>query len=361
MYIRLFIIFMLFGFFTGFKKKDKQIKAAIPINTVSKNLIIITIDGFRWQEVFKGADSIILADINSTTDTALAKLIYWNNNTEARRKMLMPFIWNVVAQNGQLIGNREYGSQMNVANFWSVSYPGYNEMFTGNTDFTIFSNAKKQNKNKNVFAFLNEKEEFKGKIAAFTSWDVLPYVLNETKSNFTINAGNEVICDNNITLNEEKINILQSKKSIYENTRNDALTFFAAKEYLQKNQPRVLYIGLGECDEYAHSNKYDMYLEKARQADRMIAELWYYIQTNKNYKDSTTLIITTDHGRGNSSNNWNSHGLFSKGSSQTWLAALGPGINALGEVKEAQQIYTKQVPQTIAKTLGQSFTLSMLK
>jgi arylsulfatase A-like enzyme len=138
-------------------------------------------------------------------------------------------------------------------------------------------------------------------------------------------------------------------------TRHDALTFEATKEYLKKNNPKVLYLGLGETDEFAHQGRYDLYLHQANSFDKIIAELWHWVQTTPGYKDNTTFIITTDHGRGKKSGKWGKHGYFTGGSSQTWLAVIGPGIQPLGEIKEGQQIYQKQLAQTIALLLGEKF------
>jgi hypothetical protein len=87
----------------------------------------------------------------------------------------------------------------------------------------------------------------------------------------------------------------------------------------------------------------------------MIAELWHWVQTTPGYKDNTTLIITTDHGRGRKNSRWSEHGSFIKGSSETWLAMIGPGIKPLGEIKEEQQLYQQQLAQTIAAILGEYF------
>jgi arylsulfatase A-like enzyme len=87
----------------------------------------------------------------------------------------------------------------------------------------------------------------------------------------------------------------------------------------------------------------------------MLAELWHWVQTTPGYKDNTTFIITTDHGRGKKPGRWTKHGFFTNGSSQTWLAVLGPGIQPLGEIKEHQQIYQKQLAQTIAVFMGEKF------
>lgn len=66
----------------------------------TKNIIIITTDGFRWQEVFRGADSTILHNTHQVKDTALMCAQYWDDNVIERRKKLMPFFWNVIAKQG---------------------------------------------------------------------------------------------------------------------------------------------------------------------------------------------------------------------------------------------------------------------
>ena len=87
----------------------------------------------------------------------------------------------------------------------------------------------------------------------------------------------------------------------------------------------------------------------------MIAELWHWIQTTPGYKDNTTILITTDHGRGSKDSKWTSHGTFIKGSAQTWLAMIGAGIEPLGEIKEDQQFYQQQIAETIAELVGEKF------
>ncbi len=319
------------------------------------NVFIITTDGFRWQEVFTGADSTLINDSEFTPGTEMMKQLFWGASPEARREKLMPFFWNVLAKKGQLYGNRSYDNKVDVDNVHSLSYPGYNEIFTGNTDAFISSNHKHYNPNINVLEYLNSKEEFKGKVAAFTSWDVFPYILNEKRSGLVVNSGYENMHTDNSSVqaitNRVQDEAVQEKKA----TRYDMLTFITAKEYIQQHQPRVVYLGLGETDEFAHDGRYDLYLQQANTIDRMIAELWHWVQTTPGYKDNTTFIITTDHGRGKKTNKWTSHGALIRGSSQVWLAAIGPGIEPMGEMKDNQQLYQKQLAQTIASLLGENF------
>jgi hypothetical protein len=322
----------------------------------SGNIVIITLDGFRWQEIFTGADSVLINNEKYTPDAATMKMLYWSPDTEGRRKKLLPFFWNVIATKGQLYGNRNYDNKVNTSNIYSISYPGYNEMLTGNTDITVFSNRKNLNPNINVLEYLNTKEQFRGKVAAFTSWDVFPYILNKERSGITLNSGYENMNEDDNNAEQQLINKVQGE-AVHDKkaTRHDELTFLTAREYIQQHQPKVIYLGLGETDEAAHDARYDLYLEKAADADRMIAQLWHIVQTTPGYKDNTTFIITTDHGRGKKTRSWSEHGAFINGSSQTWLAVMGPAITPIGEVKEDQQIYQKQVAQTIAALLGEKF------
>lgn len=320
------------------------------------NLIIITIDGFRWQEIFTGADPSLINNMHYTPDTATMKMLYWADGEKERRQQLMPFFWNIMAKKGQLYGNRQEGNKVNTANIYNFSYPGYNEILTGNTDLLVASNKRKLNSNVNVLEYLNTKEEFKGKVVAFTSWDVFPYILNEERSGMLVNSGYENMGNANISNKQQLIDKVQAE-AVYNKggTRHDQLTFLTAKEYLQQHRPRVLFLGLGETDEYAHSRRYDLYLEQANKIDRMLAELWHWIQTTSGYKDNTTILITTDHGRGSRTDKWSSHSSFIRGSSQTWLALLGPSVEPLGEIKDNQQLYQQQIAGMIAELVGEEF------
>lgn len=321
----------------------------------SHNLFIITIDGFRWQEIFTGADESLISDEKYTPDTATMKMLYWDKDPGRRRQKLMPFFWNILASRGQLYGNRNFKNKVNTANLYRCSYPGYHEIFTGRTDILISSNKKIKNGSINVLEYLDSQESFKGKVVAFTSWDVFPYILNEERNGLLVNSGYEEMTGP-LTEKQRLINTVQTDAVTDKGqTRYDQLTFFTAKEYIQQHQPRVVYLGLGETDEYAHQGRYDLYLEQANKIDRMIAELWHWIQTTPGYKDNTTVLITTDHGRGSRDSKWTSHSAFIRGSSQTWLAMLGPGVEPLGEMKENQQFYQQQIAQTIAKLVGEDF------
>lgn len=317
----------------------------------TRHLFIITIDGFRWQEIFTGADPQLIANTEYVRDTALTRQLYWDSTAELRRSRLMPFFWSTIAKNGQLYGNRLYHNNVNVKNLYKISYPGYNEIFTGHTDAFISPNLAINNKNANVLEYLDHTGVYHGKVAVFTSWNVFPYILNETRSGLAINSGYQPLNEAGDTA-AGWIDSLQATMPP-SHTRYDQLTYLSARDYIGRHHPSVLFLGLGETDEVAHAGRYDLYLQHAADIDRMIAELWYAVQTDPYYKDSTTFLITTDHGRGWKPNKWTTHGFWAKGSGDIWLAMLGPDIFPEGELKTPGQVYQRQLAATIAFLLGE--------
>jgi bisphosphoglycerate-independent phosphoglycerate mutase (AlkP superfamily) len=126
-------------------------------------------------------------------------------------------------------------------------------------------------------------------------------------------------------------------------------------EYVQKSHPRVLFVGYGETDNWAHSGRYDLVLESAHQFDRFTEELWNTMQSIPEYRGQTTFIITTDHGRGSGPAEWKEHGVDQKGSENIWIAVLGPDTPALGERTNISPVTQAQIAATVAAFLGQDF------
>lgn len=321
------------------------------------NIVLITLDGLRWQELFGGAvDSMMLNEKLVKDPEALMAKFSAPNREEARKK-LMPWFWNTLAKEGQLYGNRWLGNKMNCTNRFWFSYPGYSEILTGYSDPVIDTNDKKYNPNKTILEWLHEKPEFSGKVAAFCSWDVFPFIINDQRSKIPVNAGFRKAKDTYLTYTEQLLNDLQDQiPSPWSSVRLDAFTHNYMLEYMKKHHPRVIYISYGETDDFAHDGRYDHYLNSAHQTDKWIQALWEFLQADSFYKNKTTLVITTDHGRGNSPmTEWKSHGTIYKGSDEIWAAALGPNVPALGEVAKKEQLAQDQIARTVAKMLGYDY------
>ena len=324
------------------------------------NVVIVTLDGLRWQEIFNGADSIIMNDKAYDGDIDYIKTNYWSTDINQRRNKLTPFIWNTVANKGVVIGNRNFGANMNVSNKYQFSYPGYSEIFTGFADDSVNSNDKVLNKNINVLEYLNGIPNYKNKVAAFSTWDVFPYILNEKRSGVYVNADVDTLTFKEATLT--MLNEMQFLTAKPINVRPDLLTYFTAKEYLKAYHPNVLYISFDETDDFAHAGMYDQYLKSLHAEDAMISNLWNTLQSISQYKNNTTLIITCDHGRGGSGKStWKNHGQEVKESSEIWLAAMGNGIVSKGEIKQPIQLYQNQIASTVAKLMGTTFNAKNAK
>ncbi len=323
----------------------------------TENIFLITLDGLRWQELYGGADSTLIGDEDYVKNVEALKSDFWSDNQEERKLKLMPFFWTEIAKNGQLYGNRWKESKVNCTNKMWFSYPGYNEILTGFADDkNIDSNKKIPNPNTTVLEFMNQQEGYQNKVAAFGSWDVFPYIINEERSNISVNAGFEKSEDQPLSDREIFLNKLQDEiPSPWGGVRLDAFTHHFAMEYIQKHQPKLLYIAYGETDDFAHDGRYDHYLNSTRQTDEFIKSLWHYIQSTEQYRDKTTLIITTDHGRGTiPKETWKSHGTKIKEADQIWIAALGPDTKPLGDNIKGQ-FYQNQIATTVAKLLGFNF------
>jgi hypothetical protein len=322
----------------------------------SPNIFIITTDGFRWQEIFNGADPLIINNPAFVKDTALLKDMYWDDDVNERRKMLMPFVWKTLLKKGSLYGNRNYENKVTMSNAYRFSYAGYNEILTGYADPAIITNSKKWNNNETLLEFLNKQPEYKNKVAAFTSWNLFEYILNKKQGTFYLNSGYQSISNDTLTATELLVNAVQTNAvDNTQHTRNDMLTFVSAKEYIQTRHPKVVFISLGETDEYAHGGHYDGYLQSAHLFDEYLAQLWYLVNNDPFYKNNTGFIITTDHGRGQKAASWIRHGLFTPGSSNAWLMTLGNLFEAKGEVKKKSEIFTEQLAKTITGLLGYQF------
>ena len=325
----------------------------------AENIIIITTDGLRWQEVFGGMDSAIANNkkFNQDDSTVIYKK-YWAANPIERRKKFLPFLWSIIDKNGQIYGNRNLGNKIDNANPYWFSYPGYNEIFTGYPDTAINSNSFPPNPNTTLLEFLNNQSKYKNKVAAFGAWDAFDRILNQERSKIPVYSAFDLLGGINPTATEKTINAMakDSYKPFGDEEVLDVFTHYGALNYLQTKKPKVLYISYGETDEWAHSGQYRDYLNAANQVDKWIQDIWNYVQSDPFYKNKTAIFITTDHGRGDAKKEeWTSHNNKITDSYQIWMAAMGPGIKPKGEVKTYQQLYQKQFAQTMAFLLGLTF------
>ena len=327
--------------------------------TRTENLILVTIDGFRWQEVFGGMDSAVANQKRyHRGDSAYLYDKYWSPDVKVRRERLMPFVWSTMAGSGQIHGNRRLESNVDVANPYWFSYPGYNEIFTGYPDTAVNSNSYPNNPHTNFMEFLNRQPGYEGKVAAFGAWQAFTRILNAPRAGLPMvfafdDCGGAAPTTSEVLINKMRTDAYRPWGA---DECFDVFSFYAAAEHLKTRRPRVLWIGFGETDEWAHAEDYRAYLDAAHQTDQWLRDLWQFVQSDSGYRDKTALFVTVDHGRGDrQKEQWTGHGQSVLDSHEIWFGILGPDIKPKGEARGTEQIYASQFAQTIASILGCTF------
>jgi hypothetical protein len=310
----------------------------------TKHILFVMTDGLRWQEVFGGADASLMDKGKSAIP----------------REALMPFLWSVVAKQGQIFGNRNAGSDAYVTNHFFFSYPGYSETLCGFADPRVASNDKIPNPNVTVLEWLHKKPDYQGQIAAFGAWDVFPFIFNAERAGFPVNAGYDPFTSIPGTprlglLNLDLLNRLKAETPrVWEDEPFDFMPFHTALEYLRARKPKILYLSLGETDEWAHAGNYAEYLKATRRVDDYVRELWEMVQSMPEYRGNTTLIFSPDHGRGEGAA-WKNHGEKVPDSKYIWMAFLGPDTRGLGERTQIPAVTQSQIAATLAALLGEDY------
>lgn len=324
-------------------------------NRVVENVILVTLDGLRGEEVFTGAEERLMIKECGVKNVEACKEQFWRESAIERRQTLMPFLWHMIQeQGGWIAGSGDDGSLVKVSNGRYFSYPGYNEILSGFADPWVNSNEKRYNRNVTVLEWLFQKEEFQKRIAVYGSWDVFPYIVNDRRSGIPVNAGWMELTVGTPGKVEAANFIARNLFHEFEGVRYDSITILGATEEIKINQPRVLFVSLGETDDWAHAGRYDNYLLTAQQNDRFLKELWDTIESIDSYRGKTLFLVTTDHGRGSGPEGWKSHNMFLPGSERIWIAAFGVPLRRSGIDQDGR--YTQsQVAATIAASLGYDF------
>jgi hypothetical protein len=326
------------------------LSAPVLAEAAERRLVLVTLDGLHWTEVFRGADPDRVADkaFVHETDDVKGRFV----TPPDRAKALMPFLHEVVAKQGVLLGDRANGSCAAVSNDQWFSYPGYNEILTGKPDPKINTNEFGPNPNVTFLEWLNRRPGFKGKVQVTASWDHYEDIVNAPRSGVKVSDGWD---DLPATTPEEArlAEFARWSPRLWATVRNDAITHGYALETLKREKPRVLYVAYGETDDFAHEGRYDLTLDAARRADGYIAEIWKTLQADPVYRGVTTLIVTTDHGRGEGPGEaWKHHGKPAhKGSDAVWIGVIGPDV--LPGAKPKDCVSSSQIAATALRVLGE--------
>jgi Type I phosphodiesterase / nucleotide pyrophosphatase len=324
----------------------------------TQNVVLIVSDGLRWQEVFQGADPLLLDAKNGGNWVADAELKkrYWRDSAQERRQLLMPFIWGTVARQGQIFGNRTQGSDAHVTNGMAFSYPGYNEMSVGYPNPAIDTNEFGPNPNPSVFEWLNKSPELTGHVAIYGTWHNFIDIFNQPRSHLVVQAGwNAAPKTGDASKDALLARLIDTTTRFDEEDLGNSYLQVELLDYVRTGKPHVLFVGYGETDNWAHQGRYDLVLESAHRTDGFVKELWDTMQAMPQYRGTTTFIITADHGRGSGPSEWKEHGVKEKGSENVWIAVIGPDTPALGERTNIGAVTQAQIAATVAALMGKDY------
>ncbi len=320
------------------------------------NVVLITVDGLRHQELFSGVDPLLLENKERAGIKDLDRLReqYWRPTATERREALLPFFWGTLARQGIVIGNKARGSRVTLTNPVRISYPGYAEILTGQAQLAIVSNDPIRMPRETLLEFARRKLNLpRTQVAAFASWNVFNAITARNPDSIFTNAGYQPVPPDIATPEMAVLNALQMQMlTPWDSVRHDAITAGLALAYVKTYQPRLLYLALGETDDWAHDRRYDRVIHAARFFDDRLRDLWSLLQSTEHYRDRTTLVITTDHGRGSTLENWTSHRGDIDGAEDVWIAVIGPDTPNRGEVAPTPALHTSNVAGTVLKLLG---------
>ncbi len=333
-------------------------RAQNPAALKTRNVVLIVLDGVRPEEIFTGAEAALMDAEHGGiwADPNALRHEFWRDDVPARRAALMPFLWGTVAKQGQIFGNQQKGSIGKVTNGQAFSYPGYNEMLTGHPDPRINSNEFGPNPNVTVFEWLNRLPELHGRVSILGTWGTFADIFSEKRSGLYMQAGwrfNAIGPDSPRRQLLEQL--FRTTTRLDEEDLFDSFLQVQLLDYVATSKPRLLFVGYGEADNWAHSGRYDLVLESVHQMDHFIEQLWNRMQEMPDYRGTTTFLITADHGRGHGPVEWKEHGVEEKGSENIWLAVMGPDTPGLGEREAVAQIAQAQIAATVAALLGQDW------
>lgn len=282
--------------------------------TIDNPVVLVTIDGARWQEVFLGTDP--------------------KRFTGKPRppRALMPNLYRLATERGALVGSPGRGLiRASGPNF--VSLPGYTEILTGRPPVHCQDNDCPPVDTPTV---LDEAYAAGARVAAFASWEKLERAVSVAPGRFPISCGR----DGDPTIDPYPG---------HGDFRPDAITANLALRHLATQQPDVLYLALGEPDEYAHRDDYDGYVRALSFADAVVGQLFALLDRMGERGEKTHVFVTADHGRASS---FRHHGGWAPESARVWLFAAGPDIAARGRVPTPAEHRLADVAPTLRVVLG---------
>ena len=281
-------------------------------------VVVLTIDGVRWQEIFRGSDPILGRNLGP-------EFAPWQTPAA-----LTPHLHQLAAGQGTLLGADT--APMVASSPSTVSLPGYSEIFSGRgpscanndcpatTEMTLLDEWRQRDPN--------------AQLTILSSWSRIGRAAAKDLSGMTVSAGQSVkvhaerFCVEPGLCLRYHVSTHVSPWPGDDDYRPDRATSALALEYLRVHQPQFLFVGLGDTDEHAHHGDYRGYLQALHAADATIGAIGQWLLEKEQQGHRTLLVCTTDHGR---SHGFNHHGGAPE-AARVWALFAGSVVAARGQL-----------------------------
>ncbi|HEX6277610.1 MAG TPA: alkaline phosphatase family protein [Polyangiaceae bacterium] len=282
------------------------------------SVVLFTVDGARWQEVFHGVDGS-----PGRGGTA---------SPRSRPDALMPNLHRLARDGGLLFGAPGAGGGIFASGPEFVSLPGYAEMLSGRRVSGCADNGCRAASAPTLADDVASAPGARvGDVAIVTSWPDIGRIAAQRAERVAMSTGRNGGPTRELFREDPVSRALvdEGARSRAEpgagDFRPDRLTAQIAVRYLELERPRFLFVSLGEPDEYAHRGDYAGYLRALRRADLAIGAISRALHEHARQGSRTVLLVTADHGR---ASDFVNHGRKHPESARVWLMAWGTEVSS---------------------------------
>lgn len=306
------------------------------------NVILVTLDGVRAHEFFVGIDPK-LAEGSS-------------ESLGGSNGQIFSFLWNDFAHQGIIYGDRRKGDSMRVSNSAVVSLPAYQNIMAGYPQNCLTNGCGRIKAQTLAERLVSELRLRPTDVATISSWDKISLAVESKKGATFTNCALVPLEDGEDDPVHAQINEEQAQDAPpWVGARYDRYTFAHALRYLERHEPRFMFISLNDADEWGHKGDYPNYVATLRQYDEWMRDLFQKLDSMGEYGSDTTVLITTDHGRGEGSQ-WKHHHAFVGEAKNIWLYGRSPATRSHHIASKKAQTHSD-----IRPTIEALFGLSPLK
>ncbi len=312
--------------------RDSRLHAGSAPSLEGPRVVVVTIDGVRWQEIFSG------------TDPALD-----GGRSVRPARALVPNLYKLIDRGVALAGAGVIASGPRF-----VSLPGYREILTGRQGDDCEDNGCAPIDEPTL---LDEARAATGRaadVAAIASWEAIERAASWSPERITISAGrHRGASRDGVRASDEAAELLErGQRAVawpgHDDYRPDAYTAELALAYLSAAHPRLLYVSLGDTDEWAHRGDYRGYLDALAAFDAFLGRLDEKLTELDGAPGRSLILVTTDHGRARGfAGHW-----AEPEAQRVWLVAAGGGVPVRGVVTPSGPRRLADIAPTLRLLLG---------